>query len=177
MKASVFIATSLDGFIARKDGDIDWLMNPEYEIEGEDFGYSEYISTVDAILMGRNSFDKVLTFGEWPYQIPVVVLTSRTVEIPEDLEGRVSVSSGTVSEILKEMEKRGYNHLYIDGGKTIQQFLNAGAINEITITLIPVLIGEGIPLFADLDDDIKLKHKSTRSYKTGLVQNIYTVEL
>lgn len=175
MKTSVFIATSLDGFIARPDGDIDWLMNPDYDIEGEDFGYSSYISTVDAILMGRNSFEKVLTLGDWHYTKPVIVLTSRSLDIPEHLTDKVSVSSGTVHGILQQMESRGYQHLYIDGGVTIQQFLQAGAINELTITLIPVLLGEGIPLFGSLNSDIKLKHISTISYKTGLVQNTYEV--
>ena len=176
MKASVFIATSLDGFIARPDGEIDWLMDPRYDIEGEDFGFYDYIATVDAIIMGRNSFDKVLTFGSWHYTKPVIVLTSRPLKIPEHLSGKAFVSSGTVPEILKEMEDKGYRHLYIDGGITIRRFLDAGVINELTITLIPVLIGDGIPLFGALDSDIKLSHKSTVSYKTGLVQNTYAVE-
>ncbi len=151
-------------------------MNPDYDIEGEDFGYSKYISTVDAIVMGRNSFEKVLTFDEWHYTKPVIVLTSRPLEIPGYLAQKVSICSGTVAEILQKMESRGYRHLYIDGGVTIQQFLNAGVINEMTITLIPVLIGEGIPLFGSLQADIKLKHISSVSYQTGLVQNIYQVE-
>lgn len=177
MKTSVFIATSLDGFIARPDGDIDWLMNPDFDIDGEDFGYSKFISSVDAIVMGRNSFEKVLTLGDWHYTKPVVVLTSRPLEIPGHLAQKVSIASGSVQEILHKMESRGYRHLYIDGGITIQEFLKAGAINEMTITLIPVLIGQGIPLFGSLGSDISLKHISSISYKTGLVQNIYKVEL
>lgn len=175
MKASVFIATSLDGFIARPDGDIDWLMDPKYDIEGEDYGYQTFMSSIDAIVMGRNSFEKVLTFGDWHYTKPVIVLTSGTLEIPEHLADKVSLSKGTIPEIILELESQGYEHLYIDGGNTIQRFLAAGAIDEMIITLIPVLIGEGISLFGPLRSDITLKHISTASYTSGLIQNTYQV--
>ena len=176
MKASVFIATSLDGFIARPDGNIDWLMNPEYDIEGEDFGYTKYIKTVDTIVMGRNSYDKVLTFDMWLYTIPVFVATHRPMEIPEHLSDKqIHSIEGPPKDILDKLSEKGFTHLYIDGGKTLQDFLNAGLIEELTITQIPVLLGEGIPLFGPLGSDIKLELIESLTYPNSFVQNTFRV--
>jgi dihydrofolate reductase len=174
MKCSVFIATSLDGFIARKDGGIDWL--PEPENETEDFGFGKFFSTVDYLVMGRNTFEKVLTLEGWYYgDTPVVVLTHRPLDIPENLASKVFTLSGTPEEVVDQLAERGGKHLYIDGGKTVQDFLAAGLIQRIIITRIPVLIGEGIPLFGPLQQDIKLRHVETRSFENGLVQSEYEV--
>lgn len=174
MKASVFIAASLDGFIARPDGDVEWL--GEVEPGGEDFGYYAFIETVDYLVMGRNTFDKVLTFGEWPYEgRNVMVLSSRELVIPDDLKDSVETMSGTPNEVVAQLESRGAKHLYVDGGKTVQAFLNAGLIQRMIITRIPVLLGEGIPLFGSVPQDIRFDHVRTQSFEGGNVQTEYVV--
>jgi dihydrofolate reductase len=176
MKASVYIATSLDGFIARPDGDIDWLGEPSKD--GEDYGYQKFIDTVDFLVMGRNTYEKVLSFGQqWPYSKPVVVLTSRLLKVPDELAKSVETMSGSPADVVDELSKRGVEHLYVDGGKTIQTFLNADLIQRIIITRIPVLLGEGIPLFGPLNKDIRLMHVETRAFADGIVQCEYEVGL
>lgn len=176
-KISVFIATSVDGFIARENGDIEWLHNSGHgEVDkDEDFGYQAFFSTVDALVMGRHSFEKVLSFdGAWFYgNKPVYVLTNRGVKIPPHLKETVSTLSGSPREITQKMEKLGHHHIYLDGGVTIQKFLAAGLVDELIITKIPVLLGSGIPLFGPLSKDIKLQHIDTQAFKNGFVQSHY----
>lgn len=176
IRASVFIATSLDGFIARKDGSIDWLNEANGAVPpGEDCGYKAFADSVDVLVMGRNTFDLVRTFDPWPYgDKRVVVLSSQTVEIPSEWGKTVSHSSAAPDVLLKKLESEGFRHAYIDGGITIQRFLRAGLIDEITVTLIPVILGEGRPLFGPLDKDIKLKLVRTRAYEFGFVQVTYS---
>jgi dihydrofolate reductase len=173
MKASVYIATSLDGFIARPNGDIDWLGEPSKD--GEDYGYKKFMDTVDFLVMGRNTYEKVLSFGQWPYTKPVVVLTCRRLDIRDDIASRVETMSGSPADIIDELSKRGAGHLYIDGGKTIQSFLDANLIQRIIITRIPILLGDGIPLFGPLQQDIKLQHIETRTFADSIVQCEYEV--
>jgi dihydrofolate reductase len=172
MEASVFIATSLDGFIAREDGALDWLPADG----GEPHGYDQFIATVDAIVIGRKTFETVLAFDAWPYGTkPVVVLTTRpsAFAVPE---GAVcEMMTGTPHEIVDRLARRGMKHLYIDGGVTIQGFLEAGLIQRLIITRIPVLLGSGIPLFGPLSRDIRLEHVATQSYPSGMVQSEYVV--
>jgi dihydrofolate reductase len=176
MKASVFIAVSLDGYIARENGDIDWLSAADSEGSTEDYGYQEFMDSVDVLVMGRSSFEKVLTFGRWPYgNKQVVVLSSRPLQIPDDIAGSVEHKSSSPGELVNQLSMRGAKHLYIDGGKTIQGFLAAGLIQQIIITRIPILIGNGIPLFGPLNKDIKLRHIETRTFTSGLVQSRYQV--
>lgn len=170
---SVYIATSLDGFIAKPDGDIDWLHNPSFTIEGEDFGYSDYIESIDALIMGRNTFEQVLRFGDWPYQKPVIVLSSKSLNIAEELNGKVHHMSGSPYEVLSQAKELGYKNFYIDGGKTIQKFLNAGLIQQLIITKIPVILGSGIPLFGELDKDIELELLNSTGFDNGFVQLTY----
>ncbi len=173
MKATVYIATSIDGFIARENGGIDWL--PAIG-DGEDYGYREFIDSVDAIVMGRKTFETVLSFGSWPYgKKPVIVLSSRQVEIPQNIEGTVESISSSPKEVVRRLAERGFKHLYIDGGKTIQGFLREGLIDRIIITRIPILLGTGIPLFGPTQHDIKLRHIETRQFESGLVQSRYDV--
>ena len=176
MKATVFIATSLDGFIAREDGAIDWLPTGA-DTKFEDYGYGEFMKSVDALVMGRKTYETVRGFGgEWPYgSKPVIVLTSKKLQIPRELAKTVTTMSGKVETIVKHLESREMNHLYVDGGVTIQKFLNAGALDRLIITRIPVLIGKGIPLFGPVDQDIKLSHIGTKTYPSGLVQSEYFV--
>ena len=145
IKVSVYIAASLDGFIARKNGDIDWLSTGGEG--GEDFGYTTFMASIDMIVMGRNTFEKVLTFGSWPYDKKVIVLSNRDLTLPLHLTGKVETLHHPPRELLHELERRGSRHIYLDGGLTIQRFLREGLVNEMTITTIPILIGEGLPLF------------------------------
>lgn len=176
-KCSVFIATSLDGYISREDGSIDWLMKANtLAPPSEDGGYKLFISTVDGLVMGRKSYEKVLSFNEWPYgDLPVVVMSSETVLIPERLQTCVSVSSETPIDLVQRLSKQGAKHLYIDGGVTIQGFLISNLINEITITLVPVLLGSGRSLFGSLKNDIELHHVKTRALDGGFVQIKYRI--
>jgi dihydrofolate reductase len=172
MKASVFIATSLDGYIARPDGKLDWLP-PD---GGEPHGYEEFMATVDAIVIGRKTFETVLGFDAWPYGGKPVIVLSRTLKEPNAPAGAVcEVMAGTPHEIVARLQKRGMTHLYVDGGVTIQGFLEAGLIQQLIITRIPVLLGGGIPLFGPLSRDIRLDHRATRSYPSGMVQSEYRV--
>jgi len=171
VKISIYIATSLDGFIARKNGELDWLPAGG----SEDYGYAEFISAVDHIVMGRNTYEKVLTFGGWHYEKKVIVLTSRDLAIPPELADKVEALHSPPRELVRELKRRGARHIYLDGGATIQRFLRAGLVDEMTITTIPVLIGEGLPLFGALDRDVKLELIKSRSFKNGFVQNQYKV--
>jgi dihydrofolate reductase len=176
--SSVFIATSLDGFIAREDGSIDWLNAANQAVpEGEDCGFLEFLNSADALVMGRKTFEQVLSFGEWAYgDKPLIVLSSNQVEIPENLSQTVSCSCETPKELTDRLAKTGAKRLYVDGGNTIQRFLAEGFVKDLTITAIPVVLGRGIPLFGDLERDIALKHISTKTYDFGFVQSTYEVE-
>jgi len=174
MKISAYIATSLDGFIARMDGSLDWLPKP---VEGgEDYGYGHFFESVDAIVMGRNTFETVLSFGQWPYaDKPMWVLSSRELDLPAFVPQMVTRWSGSLTVLVEELIVRRVKKVYVDGGKTIQSFLRADLLDEITITTIPVLIGQGIPLFGPLEADVKLKLLESRAFEDGLVQNRYAV--
>ncbi len=179
MRATVYIATSVDGFIARPDGGIDWLDDAPEELPAkgeEDYGFQAFIDTVDVLVMGSHTYEKTQEYPDWPYgSTRVVVLSSRQMEIPEKIAEHVEVMSGTPEEIVERLGEQGADHLYIDGGITVQQFLRAGLIQRIIITRIPVLIGEGISLFGKLEKDIKLLHIETRSFDDGLAQSEYKV--
>jgi dihydrofolate reductase len=169
MKASVFIATSLDGFIARENGAIDWL--PE---NPEPHGYDEFIASVDAIVIGRKTFETVLGFGGWAYgKTPVVVLSTKELKAPEN--ANCDFMSGDPCDIVATLEQRDVQHIYVDGGVTIQRFLEAGLIQRMIITRIPILLGSGIPLFGPLSRDVHFTHVTTKSFKGGLVQSEYTI--
>ena len=172
MTVSVFIGTSLDGFIARPNGDLDWLPAGG----GEHHGYNEFIAGVDALVIGRKTFEKVLTFEAWPYgDKRVVVLSSRPIDLSAVRSGVVEQMAGPPTEIVSRLAARGAHHLYVDGGITIQRFLQAGLIQRLIITRVPVLIGDGIPLFGTLQGDIRLRHVATQQYPSGLVKSEYAV--
>ncbi len=172
-KCSIFIAISLDGLIARPNGAIDWLTSPAYASD-EDYGYKTFIHSVDALVMGRNSYETVLGFEQWPYAgTKVIVLSSRSLNVPETLAASVEVMGGPPADVLAQLAQRGMRHLYIDGGKTIQSFLAAGLIDEMTITSIPVLIGEGLPLFGKLAHDVHFQLVESKAYPVGFVQSKY----
>jgi dihydrofolate reductase len=172
MTASVFIGTSLDGFIARLNGSFDFLPADG----GEPHGYDEFIAGIDALVIGRNTFETVQAFPTWPYgDQRVVVLSSRPIDMFKVRGGVVEQMSGSPEEIVSKLAARGAHNLYIDGGITIQRFLRAGLIRRLIITRVPVLIGEGIPLFGTLPHDVKLRHVFTQHYASGLVKSEYQI--
>jgi len=171
MRASVFVGTSLDGFIARSNGEFDFL----FPSGNEPHGYDEFMATIDALVIGRGTFEVVNKMAEWPYgDKPVIVLSNRPVAETR-LGRKVERLSGTPHEIIAALAARGFEHVYIDGGITIQRFLEAGLIHRLIITQVPVIIGAGIPLFGPTYRDIALEHIATRTYASGLVQSEYAV--
>lgn len=176
MIASVFIGTSVDGFIARPNGDLDFLPAGG----GEPHGYTEFFASIDALIIGRNTYEIVLAFPEWPYgDKRVIILSTRSLNFSKlraaNPRANIEQMSGEPKAIVAQLESRGIRHAYIDGGITVQQFLRAGLIQRLTITRVPVLIGQGIPLFGALPHDIRLKHVATKSYASGLVKTEYEV--
>jgi dihydrofolate reductase len=172
MIVSVFVGTSVDGFIARPNGALDFLPPGG----GEPHGYDEFIASVDALVIGRNTFEIVLAFPEWPYgNNRVVVLSSRPLDLSAVRGGRVEQMTGTPADIVSKLAASGAQHLYVDGGITIQRFLRAGLVQRLIITRVPVLIGEGIPLFGSLPRDVRLHHVVTHHYPSGLVKSEYRV--
>ena len=173
IKLSVFCGVSVDGFLARPNHALDFL-----DAGGQEpHGFEEFFAGVDVLVVGRRTFEVVLTFGEWFYgKKPVVVLSSHPVDFSSIKSGVVEQMSGEPAEIVARLEARGFKHAYIDGGITIQRFLAARCINRLVITRVPVLIGAGIPLFGPLPRDINLRHVATRSYKGGLVQSEYEID-
>jgi dihydrofolate reductase len=166
----VFVGVSLDGFIARPNGAFDFLPD-----DPEPHGFEEFFASVDALLMGRKTYETVLGFGQWPYGSKrMFVLSSRS--LPPTPQGAVVEHvSGAPREVMAHLAMRGTRHVYVDGGQTVQQFLRAGLIDRLTITRVPVLIGAGISIFGALDGDVHLQHVTTRYYPSGLVQSVYDV--
>ncbi|ROM63883.1 deaminase [Pseudomonas brassicacearum] len=174
--AHVFIATSLDGFIARPDGDIDWLL--QRDDPTEDHGYSDFIADKDVIVMGRGSYEKVLTFDTWFYERPMVVLSERLASspVPEALKGKVRFSNLSPRDVMKELTRQGVRRVYVDGGQVVQSFLRDGLVADMVITTVPVLIGSGRSLFGALQQDVELKLVSSRCFPSGLVQSAYRLD-
>jgi dihydrofolate reductase len=173
-KNKVFIATTLDGYIADENGGVDWLNaipNPE---EG-DMGYGALMESIDALLMGRNTFETVCGFDiEWPYQKPVFVLSNSLSAIPEKYANHATLVQGTsLTAALENLHAKGFHYLYIDGGKLIQSFLHEDLIDEMTITRIPLLLGKGIPLFGTLEAPLAFSCVRTVKYTDQLVQQHY----
>lgn len=172
-KNIVFIAKSLDGYIAGPNGELDWLHaipNPH----NIDMGYNDLIEDIDAIVMGRTTFETVRGFrGEWPYTKHVFVLSNTIKEIPQKLASRVSLAKGSPQEILRTIHDRGYFKLYIDGGRTIQNFLKEDLVDELRITTIPILLGGGFSLFGELNTPIKFNHIKSKIFLNHIVQNHY----
>jgi dihydrofolate reductase len=171
IRCSVFVGTSVDGFIARTNGGLDWLPPGG----GEEHGYTAFMATVDAIVMGRGTFDAVLAFDRWPFEKPVIVLTTHDGDASVPPGARVEFMSGAPRDVVWQLAERGLTHLYVDGGVTIQRFLNAGLIDRMTVTRVPVIIGAGIPLFGPTTRDVRLEHAGTRTYPSGLVTTEYAV--
>ena len=171
----VYIARSLDGYIATSDGGVEWLddiPNPQQS----DYGFSKFISGIDALVMGRKTFEKVLSFGSWLYKKPVFVLSNSLKNVPAAVTGKAEIVNGDLHELINSLNKRGFHHLYIDGGLAIQSFLKEDLIDEMIITQIPILLGDGIPLFGKLSSSLKFKHTRTDIHNRSLVMSRYTRE-
>ena len=167
----VYVAASLDGFIAREDGGFDWLPTPP---EGEDYGWAAFIADIDAIVMGRKTFEQVLSFGVWPYEgTPLVVLTSTLESVPSHLEGKAECLALELPALLAELARRGHRRVYVDGGQTVRSLLHEELVDELVVTTIPVLIGSGIPLFGPLRRDQVWRHLGTETLGDGLVRSRY----
>ena len=184
MKCSVFIATSVDGFIAREDGSIDWLEssgNQDADMgDDADMGFNDFMSSVDCLIMGRNTMEMISSFNltpqQWPYKDARIIALSNTIkEPPDNLKDKVEIYSGDLPTLVEHLEQEGFQHAYVDGGKTIQAFLNLKLINEITITRIPVLLGKGKPLFGETTHEIKLEEAKAKVFPNDLVQVHYRV--
>lgn len=172
MSVSVFVGASVDGFIARSNHDLDWLPVGG----GEPHGYEEFLASVDALVIGRKTFEKILTFNPWPYGSKrVVVLSHQALDLSKAIGGAVEQMSGGPAEVILRLAEGGARNLYLDGGETIQGFLRADLVDRLIITHVPVLIGAGIPLFGTLPHDVRLHHVSTRHFSSGLVQTEYKV--
>jgi len=171
LKVIVYIGTSLDGFIARKDGDIDWLT--QFANDEAIHAYEEFISRIDAIVIGRGTFEKVLTFPSWPYNKKVFVLSNSIKQVPDALKEKVTVLSINPTGLLSYLSGLGFSSIYIDGGKVIQDFLKENLVDELIISKVPILIGTGIQLFGELNTDLKFQHIQTQVQSNGLVRSYY----
>lgn len=171
MRTTVYIGTSLDGFIARNDGDIDWLV--KYANDEAVNAYQQFTKRIDVIVIGRGTFEKVLTFPTWPYEKDVYVLSTSIKEVPDILREKVTVLSLKPAELLNYLSGKGFINIYIDGGKVIQSFLKEDLIDEVIIARTPTLIGSGIPLFGYLNKDLQFSHIRTEVYSNGLVRSYY----
>ena len=171
----VFIATSLDGFVARPDHRLDWLL--KQDTAGEEHGYEAFMDRVDGIIMGRGSYQTVLGFGDWPYRKPVVVMSQTLTpsDVPEALVDKVQLTRLSPSALMQWLAEQGWSRAYVDGGKVVQSFIRCGLVDDIELSVAPVLIGEGIPLFGALEADIDLELLSSTPYPSGFVQSRYRI--
>jgi dihydrofolate reductase len=169
--ANVYIGTSLDGFIARADGDISWLV--KFGDADAIEAYNEFMANIDVIVIGRGTFETVLGFPFWPYDKPVFVLSKALRTVPDNLTDKAEILSLEPLKLLRHLSKQGFKAAYIDGGKVIQSFLGADLVDSLIIATVPVLIGSGIPLFGSLETDIDFEHVRTSTYPNGLVRSYY----
>lgn len=183
MKCSVYIATSADGYIATPDGNVDWLHtcgDLEVDMGAEDMGFQAFMESVDCMIMGRKCMDMIssmnLTPEQWPYgDMRIIVLSNSVKRPPENLLGKVEMYSGGINDLILKLESGNHKHVYVDGGSTITSFLNLKLIDQMIITNAPILLGEGIPLFGKLNQQIKLKNAESVAYKNDFIQNKYNV--
>eukprot|EP00542_Grammatophora_oceanica_P010863 CAMPEP_0194047166 /NCGR_PEP_ID=MMETSP0009_2-20130614/23598_1 /TAXON_ID=210454 /ORGANISM="Grammatophora oceanica, Strain CCMP 410" /LENGTH=199 /DNA_ID=CAMNT_0038692697 /DNA_START=96 /DNA_END=695 /DNA_ORIENTATION=+ len=178
IKGSINIAVTVDGFIAAKDGSVDFL-DAFPQTEEDDFGFADFVASIDVIVMGRKTFEKAVAFSkdsEWYYgDTRMVVWTRSELEIPEHLKKTVSTSSLAPLDLFYKLEGEGHKHAYVDGGVTIQNFLEANVIDSLSLTRVPVLLGSGVKLFSESGQEMQLEHKETKSWPNGLVTSKYDV--
>lgn len=174
METLVYIATSLEGYISRPEGELDWLMDDDFVDEGEDYGFAQLFKSVSCLAIDEQTFETVLHSPEWPFADKRLVVMSQHLEaLPEGLPETVELFDGTPAELIKQLKRDGEKRLLLDGGSLIREFTTAALVDRFILTRIPVLIGSGVPLFGALQRDLKLKHIRTQSYPSGLVQSEY----
>ncbi|MDA3818024.1 MAG: dihydrofolate reductase family protein [Prolixibacteraceae bacterium] len=172
-KNKVFIAASLDGYIADKNGGLEWL-NSISNPDNIDMGYAHFMNDIDAIVMGRVTFETVCDFDvDWPYNKPVFVLSRTLKKVKEEYKSKAELMSGSPEEILDVVNQRGFYNLYVDGGRTIQNFLKKDLIDELIITTIPILLGGGSRLFSDLPEELEFELVDSEVFLNQIVQNHY----
>lgn len=177
----VFIATSIDGFIAEPDGGLDWLTDPPPETRhvaahrGQDAppGYEEFTAGMSHLVMGRGTYEKVLTFDHWPYDRFEVLVISTT--LPQAGDDRVAVLR-SLAEACSLLETDRATAVYVDGGQIVSEFLTAGLIDELTIARAPVILGDGLPLFHRLPHSVRLLHVGTSTTDTGMTNTRYRID-
>lgn len=168
LTASAFLATSLDGFIARSDGGLDWLLGPGEALG--DTGYDDFFASVDSMVLGRGTYDIVKEFDEYPYTGKRILVLSTTLDTVDWPDATVHHS---IDDALATLAGENRTHVYVDGGTVVQQFIRAGLLDDLTVSICPVLIGSGIPLFGDLDHDVPLELVRTRDLGSGFTQSTY----
>ena len=174
MKFSVFMAISLDGFIARENGDTSWLHNPKYIFnKEEDYGFQEFMNSVDYLVMGRNTFDTVKGFSPWPYSKKVIVLSNSLKEIPTGFEDKIELFGDEINVLIERFKTEGVQRIYVDGGKTIRFFFNQKLITDLTLNRIPIILSKGIPLFEGIGEEVELVHTETKTYPNNFVMTSY----
>lgn len=171
----VMMAITLDGFVARKDHSLDWLM--KQDTEGEEHGFATFLANIDVIVMGSGSYRTVLGFDAWPYEKPVVVMSSTLSQgdVPAELRGKVEMTGLDPQSLMDEMERRGWTRVYVDGGAIVQSFMRLGLVQDLKLAIVPILIGDGIRLFGGLPTDVDLKLTETKGFASGLVEMRYCV--
>jgi dihydrofolate reductase len=174
MKTNVYIGVSLDGFIARTNGDLDWLT--QFANDNAIQAYEEFMKSIDAIVIGKGTFEKILSFPSWPYEKKAFVLSTSLKQLPDSLKDKATLLSLKPKELLSYLSDMGFSSIYVDGGKVIQDFLNEDLIDDLIISKVPILIGNGIPLFGFLRADLQFKHIKTEVQSNGLVRSYYKRE-
>lgn len=174
MTNTIYIAKSLDGYIAKKDNNLDWL-NEFPNPERNDYGFDEFTKRIDAVIIGKNTFEVVLSFGQWMYNKAVFIISSQLKSVPKNLINKAEILNEKPQSVVNLLNSRGYKNLWIDGGKVIQAFLKARLIHEIIITTVPIILGEGIPLFTKGICEQKYDHHNTEIFSSGLVKSCYKI--
>lgn len=174
VRCAAYLGMSLDGFIAGPNDELDWLEGVE-AIAGEDFGFGAFMTSVDALVMGRRTFEAVLGFDiPWPYAKPILVMSSSLQQIPERATDS-ELFAGDPAAAIAEAADRGWTKLYIDGGRLVSSFINEGLLDELVVSVLPVALGTGIPVFGALEKLTWFSHVSTTTFDNGMVQTTYTL--
>ena len=175
MKVIAYLASSLDGYIADSDGGVDWL-NSLPNPDKSDFGFSDFMNSIDALLMGANTFKTVQSFGMWPYTKPVFVLSNSIKKIPDGFEDKIELLKGELKDVLKDLKKKGFENIYADGGVVVKDCLSQNILDEIIITRVPVSLGSGVSLFPLSEISLNFEHLGTEVLGVGLVKSRYQIQ-
>jgi dihydrofolate reductase len=171
-RAVLYAAASLDGLVARCDHSLDWLPMPT---AGQDYGYAEFIAGVDTLVMGRKTWDVTRGLGAWPYGGKRVLVMSRTRRGSGDGPVDFVDEPGLLGELRRLRGQTGPDVWLVGGGESLRPLFAAGLVDVIILTLVPVLLGEGLPLFLPHAGEAKWRHRATRTFPDGLVQLTYDV--